>query len=102
MTLVTMEPAPGSLPGLLNKDKAHVVLTALAEQGPMTVNQFVETRGWYVNSWAPTFTRLRKFGYVQRTGDKLPTSHGASAFVIAITDAGRAAMVSARGEALPV
>jgi hypothetical protein len=63
-------------------DKAAVVLKALADEGPQTVDEFVTKRGWYVNSWAPTFTELRKVGMVKRTGEMRATSHGAQAHVI--------------------
>lgn len=71
--------------------KEFIILSALSAEGAMTADEFVTRRRWYVNSWAPTFTRLRERGYVERTGETRPTSHGAFAYVIDITDAGRAA-----------
>jgi hypothetical protein len=70
-------------------DKTTTVLRALANEGPQTVDEFVTRRGWYVNSWAPTFTKLRKAGLAMRTGDQRSTTHGARAHVIAATDTGR-------------
>lgn len=79
----------------INPEKAHAVLTALSEHPTgLTVDQFVSDRGWYVNSWAPTFTQLRQAGLIARTGIKVPTSHGATAFVVSITDAGRAELAA--------
>lgn len=71
--------------------KERVVLAALLVE-PLTVDEFVTERGWYVNSWAPTFTRLRKRGLVKRTGSMRRTSHGALAYVIGLTDAGTSAL----------
>ncbi|WP_405056996.1 hypothetical protein OG474_30200 [Kribbella sp. NBC_01505] len=71
-------------------DKTTAVLKALADEGPQTVDEFVTRRDAYVNSWAPTFTELRKAGLVTRTGAQRTTSHGAVAHVIAITPAGQA------------
>ncbi|TCC19933.1 hypothetical protein [Kribbella sindirgiensis] len=70
-------------------EKAGVVLKALADEGPQTVDKFVTRRQAYVNSWAPTFTALRKAGLVQRTGKQEATSHGAKAHVIELTGKGR-------------
>lgn len=75
----------------INQDRANTVLRALLEKGPMTADEFVTRSGVYVNSWAPTFTKLRKHGLVARTGDKRATSHKASAHVVQITDEGRVA-----------
>lgn len=75
-------------------DKAAVVLKALADEGPQTVDEFVTKRDAYVNSWAPTFTKLRKADLVERIGMQRATSHGAKAHIIAITPAGKA-LVSA-------
>ena len=72
--------------------KEVVVLQAL-EGEPLTADEFVTTRGWYVNSWAPVFAGLRKRGLVARTGDQRTTTHGAPAFVVAITDAGKLALL---------
>jgi hypothetical protein len=69
-------------------DKAAVVLKALADEGPQTVDEFVTKRGAYVNSWAPTFTGLRKAGLVHRTGGMKRTSHGAKAHIIAASPSG--------------
>lgn len=74
--------------------KEQIVLQALANEGPLTADEFVTRRGWYVNSWAPTFTQLRKAGLVARTGQKRKTVHGAEAFVIEITDLGRKALTA--------
>ena len=80
-------------------EKALVVLGALDRSGPRTADEFVTARGWYVNSWAPTFTQLRKAGLVRRTGERRTTSHGAEAYVIEITEAGREFLVTQRREA---
>lgn len=73
----------------LNTDRALAILAALDTQGPMTADEFITHRGAYVNSWAPTFSGLRAHGLVARTGAKRTTSHGSSAFVVEITEAGR-------------
>lgn len=70
--------------GERNLVKEATVLTALESEGPMTVDEFVTRRGLYVNSWAPTFTALRKAGRIRRTGERRPTSHGAEAFVVEV------------------
>ena len=72
--------------------REQVVLQALAERGPMTADEFVSPAGLYVNSWAPTFTHLKDYGLVERTGQKKVTKHNGIAFVIAITDRGRNAI----------
>ncbi len=79
----------------MRTDKAEVVLKALANEGPQTVDKFVTSRGWYVNSWAPTFTELRKAGLVKRTGAMGRTTHGAKAHIIEATPNGLA-LVGAR------
>lgn len=76
------------------KHKEEVVLAALKDNGPMTADEFVTRRGWYVNSWAPTFTGLRKQGLVRRTGERRKTRHGADAFVVEVTEAGLATLDS--------
>lgn len=68
-------------------DKERFILGALMA-GDMTVDEFVTPRGWYVNSWAPLFTKLRQRDLVRRTGEKRLTSHGAEAYVIQITRRG--------------
>lgn len=75
-------------------DKERVVLARLADEGPMTADAFVTSRGWYINSWAPSFTQLRKGGLVARTGEQRTTSHRSKAHVITITEAGRAALAA--------
>jgi DNA-binding PadR family transcriptional regulator len=94
MTALATEPITGKL----NKDKAHTILAALDEQGPMTADEFITRRGLYVNSWAPTFTALRKHGLVARNGEKRATTHGSEAYVIEITDDGRRLLRWAVGE----
>ena len=74
-----------------NEDKERLVLTVLT-WGPMTVDEFVQARGWYVNTWAPIFTKLRQRGLVQRTGKRRQTTHGSMAHVIELTAAGYAAL----------
>lgn len=73
-------------------DRELAVLRTLADTGETTVDDFVATSELYVNSWAPTFTRLRQRGLVARTGERATTRHGAQAHVIRITEAGRAAL----------
>lgn len=73
-------------------NRAGLVLSVLNDEGPMTADEFVAERGWYVNSWAPVFTQLRQAGLVKRTGQKRATIHGSDAWVIAITTAGRQAL----------
>jgi hypothetical protein len=69
-----------------------IVLETLAHKGPTTVDRFVGSNELYVNSWAPTFTGLRKRGLVRRTGHTEFTRQGALAYVIEITDKGRDAL----------
>lgn len=73
-------------------DKAIEILKAIDRAGDLTVDEFVSSRGLYVNSWAPTFTKLRQNGLITRTGEKRRTSHGAEAFVLTLTQAGREAL----------
>lgn len=77
-------------------NKEQVVLAALAAEGPQTVDEFVTSRRWYVNSWAPTFTHLRERELVERTGDTRLTTHGAYAHVCDITPAGHLALAQAK------
>lgn len=69
-------------------DRCQVILTALREEGPQTVDEFVTRRGLYHNSWAPSFTRLRQGGLVRRNGERRLTAHGSEAYVIAVTKSG--------------
>jgi hypothetical protein len=71
---------------------ALTVLRALADGGPSTADRFVTSRGLYVNAWAPHFTRLRKRGLVERTGERETTTHGALAHIVRITDEGLAVL----------
>lgn len=72
-------------------DKEELVLQVLSF-GALTADEFVSARGWYVNTWAPVFTKLRQRGLVQRTGNRRQTTHRSMAHVIEITAAGYAAL----------
>ena len=71
--------------------KEQIVLRTLS-RGPLTVDEFVTTNKLYVNSWAPTFTHLRKEGLIRRTGEKRATAHGSEAHVLEITTPGLMAL----------
>lgn len=72
-------------------EKEALVLAEIKKR-PTTADEFTTSRGWYINSWAPTFTGLRKRGLIYRTGEQRVTVHGARAFVVAITEEGEAAL----------
>lgn len=62
-------------------EKEVVVLRYLAKRDT-TVDEYLTKRGdLYVNSWAPTFTRLLNEGILERTGEKRRTRNGGSACV---------------------
>lgn len=63
----------------MNEDKSKVVLDWLRKT-PGTVDEFIRETGFYVNSWAPTFTRLYQRGRIRPVGHRT-TSHGGTANV---------------------
>lgn len=72
-------------------DREQAVLRTLRNQGPMTVDAFVADN-LYVNTWAPVFSRLKRAGLIDRTGERHFTRYGGTAHVLGITKHGVAAL----------
>lgn len=70
--------------------QARDILAAIESDGPMTVDEFIAKRSAEPNDWAPAFSKLRKAGLTQRTGDVRKTRRNRDAFVIGLTEAGHA------------
>lgn len=68
------------------EEKRRRILRWLGERGDGTVNEFVRQHGLYVNSWAPTFTYLKRDGLIEATGLFRETQYGSPANVWRVTD----------------